>query len=386
MKQTPTLRLRLRPAAESIVRSGHPWVFADSVKSQNREGAAGELAVVFDRNDKFMAVGLYDPKSPIRVRILHCGKPVKVDAAFWKSRFEQALAKRNFGPETTAYRCIHGENDGFPGLVLDRYADTHVVKIYTAPWLSHLQEVIPLIQAPRLILRHSKNIESFVQNSNFSQPVLRGEPPTSTVQFLENGLRFEADVLRGQKTGFFLDQRENRQVVETLAAGRDVLNAFSFSGAFSVYAARGRAASVTDLDISPHALQSARRNIALNQLPTPHHAIQADTFEYLAGKPARKYGLIILDPPSLAKREADKAGALRAYRQLAQSAVPWLARDGILIAASCSAHVAPDEFFQAIKQAVPTFREFKRTENPVDHPAVFPEARYLKCLYLAAPG
>src|SRR2546421_386638 len=125
-----TLRLRLRPTAESIVRGGHPWIFADSIKEQNRDGGPGELAVIFDRNDQFLAVGFYDPDSPIRVRVIHVGKPTQIDSAFWKRRFDAAIAKRAamFDAHTNGYRCIHGENDGFPGLVLDRYGETFVFK------------------------------------------------------------------------------------------------------------------------------------------------------------------------------------------------------------------------------------------------------------------
>jgi 23S rRNA (cytosine1962-C5)-methyltransferase len=372
-----TLRLRLRPTAESIVRSGHPWVFADSIKEQNREGAPGELAVIFDRNDTFLAVGFYDPDSPIRVRIVHVGKPIKIDAAFWKSRFDAAVAKRAalFDEQTIGYRVIHGENDGFPGLVLDRYAETFVLKIYIPAWRDRIREIVPFLTTRNIVLRTSRNL-------NMSDAeVLRGSVE-ERVQFLENGIRFEADVLRGQKTGFFLDQRENRKMVESLARDLDVLNAFSFSGGFSVYAARGGARSVTDLDISVHALASARRNFGLNKVESARHdTIQADTFEFLASKPTRRFGLIILDPPSLAKRESEKVGALRAYRQLVQSALPWLAPKGILVAASCSAHVTPEEFFSTVLGAS-KLNELRRTENPPDHPATFPEARYLKCIYL----
>lgn len=375
-----TLRLRLRPAAESIVRAGHPWIFADSIKEQNREGKAGELAVVFDRNNAFLAVGLYEPDSPIRVRVLHAGKPMKIDAAFWRARFERALELRAklFPADsgTNGYRCINGENDGFPGLVMDRYAETMVIKIYTAPWLSLISEILPLVpKAFRVVVRKSRNLGGGAE-------VVRGEKLDGSVIFLENGYRFESDVLKGQKTGFFLDQRENRQMVGGLARGRNVLNAFSFSGGFSVYAAKGGARSVTDLDISAHALESARRNFALNALGD-HECVQADTFEWLAAKPAQKFGLIVLDPPSLAKRESEKAGALAAYRRLVEMALPWLAKDGILVAASCSAHVKPDEFFAVVNEAAERadLREFKRTESPPDHPATFPEARYLKCVY-----
>lgn len=383
------------------MRGGHPWVFAESIKEQNREGATGELAVIFDRNDKFLAVGFYDPDSPIRVRILHVGKPIKIDAAFWKSRLEAAFAKRAtmFDENTTGYRCVHGENDGFPGLVIDRYGETLVLKIYTTAWRDRVGDILPLLvgidvrrftlnfagssnkdqnllpSIPTIVLRTSRTLNAA------DVEVLHGKID-GPVQFLENGLRFEADVLRGQKTGFFLDQRENRKIVETLARDRDVLNAFSFSGGFSVYAARGGARSVADLDISAHALASARRNFALNKLQNVRHeTIQADTFEFLAAKPARRFGLMILDPPSLAKRESEKAGALRAYRKLVASALPWLAPNGILVAASCSAHVTPEEFFSTVLSAS-KLKEIRRTENPPDHPASFPEARYLKCIYL----
>lgn len=374
-----TLRLRLRPTAETIVRGGHPWVFADSIKEQNREGEPGELAVIFDRHDKFLAVGFYDPDSPIRVRIIHAGKPVKIDATFWKKRFELALTQHAalFDGNTTGYRCVHGENDGFPGLVLDRYGNTFVLKIYTPAWLSRCDEIASFIQCERLVLRVSRNLKG-----RHDGEILNGPPLDGPVEFLENGLRFEADVLRGQKTGFFLDQRENRKIVETLARDRGVLNAFSFSGGFSVYAARGQARSVCDLDISAHALASARRNFGLNNLEhSRHETIQADTFEFLARKPDRRFGLIILDPPSLAKRESEKAGALHAYRKLIESALPWLAPKGILVAASCSAHVTPEAFFSTVLEAT-KLKEFRRTENPPDHPATFPEARYLKCIYL----
>lgn len=381
-----SLRLRLRPTAESIVRGGHPWVFAESIKEQNRPGTAADLAVIFDRNDKFLAIGLYDPDSPIRVRILHTGKPIQIDAAFWKSRFETALAKRAFDQNTNGYRVINGENDGFPGLVLDRYNDTFVMKLYTAVWFHHYGELIRCIttlpQCERLVLRLSRNIQTCAK-----EDILFGPPLNEPIQFLENGIRLEADVIRGQKTGFFLDQRENRAIVETLSRGRHVLNAFSFSGGFSLYAARGGAESVSDLDISAHALASAKRNFALNPFTsTRHESIQTNAFDYLAQKPSRKFGLIILDPPSLAKREQEKQGALNAYRQLAQNAIPWLDKNGILVAASCSAHVTPEDFFQTITALAGRhgLKEFRRTENPLDHPATFPEARYLKCIYLSA--
>lgn len=393
-----TLRLRLSPTAESVVRAGHPWVFAGSIREQNRPGQTGELAVIYDRNDKFLAVGLFDSDSPIRVRILHAGKPQTIDMAWWQARLAQTLARREglFDAATTGYRLIHGESDAWPGLVLDRYDTTLVLKLYAAAWLPRLAETVELfkniISCERIVLRLSRNIQASAENEFQRRDghVLFGAPPEGAVIFSENGIRFESDVLCGQKTGFFLDQRENRREVGALSQGRRVLNAFSFSGGFSVYAARGGAKSVTDLDISAHALASAERNFALNQkfpavAACRHERVQADAFEWIEKTPA-KFDLIVLDPPSLAKRETERAGAVRAYEQLNSLGIARLARDGILVAGSCSAHVSSLEFFDAVRRAAMKsgrkFSELKTVLHPPDHPAGFKEAEYLKVIYL----
>jgi 23S rRNA (cytosine1962-C5)-methyltransferase len=396
--QTARLRLRISATAESIVRSGHPWVFADSVREQNRAGQTGELAVIYDRNDKFLAVGLFDVDSPIRVRILHAGKPAAIDTAWWTSHLEKTTVRREqlFDATTTGYRLIHGESDGWPGLVLDRYDSTLVLKLYTAAWLPQLDELIELlkatISAERLVLRLSRNIQA-VAEKQFQRrdgQMLFGASPAGAVIFSEHGIRFEADVLRGQKTGFFLDQRENRREVEALARGKKVLNAFSFSGGFSVYAARGGAVSVTDLDISAHALESAKRNFALNQnyasvVACRHETVQADVFKWIESD-AGKFDLIVLDPPSLAKRATEREGAIHAYERLNSLGIQKLSRDGILVAGSCSAHVSAMEFFDAVRRAAlksgRKFAELKTKLHPPDHPAGFKEAEYLKVIYL----
>ncbi len=395
------LRLRITAAAETIVRSGHPWLFADSIHESNRAGQLGELAVIYDRKDKFLAVGLFDPDSPIRVRILHAGKPAMIDAAWWLARLEQAFTRRRdlFDAQTTGYRLIHGESDGWPGLVLDRYDATLVLKLYTAAWLPRLDEILALfkdkIPGERIVLRLSRNIQTFAEKQfqRRDGQILFGSAPDGPVIFSENGVRFEADVVRGQKTGFFLDQRENRRAVEMLARGRRVLNAFSFSGGFSVYAARGGATSGTDLDISAHALESAKRNFALNRnfpgvAACHHETVQADAFEWLASG-SDKFGLIVLDPPSLAKRTTEREGAIRAYERLNSQGIAKLTRDGILVAGSCSAHISAVEFFDAVRRAATKsgrkFTELKTLQHPPDHPAGFKEAEYLKVIYLIFP-
>ena len=392
----PSLRLRITAAAESIVRGGHPWVFAQSVRGQNRPGATGELAVIFDRADRFLAVGLFDAQSPIRVRILHAGKPQKINGPWWQQRAANAFALRRglFDPQTTGFRCINGENDGWPGLVLDQYDTTRVLKLYTAAWLPRLDETADLLKGEgRLILRLSRNIQKQALDDFGLKDgrILHGAALDGPVIFLENGLRFEADVLRGQKTGFFLDQRENRRNVEALAQGRSVLNLFSYSGGFSLYAARGGAASVCSLDISEHALAAARRNFALNQdqpavARCRHETVQADAFVWLRQNPEQRFDLIVLDPPSLAKRESEKDDAIAAYAKLIKAGLARLNKNGILVASSCSAHVSADEFFSLARATAQKsgrrFNELRTTRHPADHPATFPEGEYLKCVYL----
>ncbi len=397
--KTPSLRLRVTATAESILRSGHPWLFADSIREQNRAGQLGELAIVFDRQDRFLAIGLFDPDSPIRLRLLHTGKPKQLEPEWWRTHLAQALDRRRglFDEQTTGFRWINGESDGWPGLVLDRYNSNLVLKLYTAAWLPRLAEIVALLNSvlpcERLVLRLSRNIQAVAQQQFKlgDGQVISGPSLNEPVIFLEHGLRFEADVLRGQKTGFFLDQRENRRQVETLARGAEVLNAFSFSGGFSLYAAHGGARSVTDLDISPHALKGADRNFALNQSIAEvancrHEVIQAEVFEWLRENGTRQFDLIVLDPPSLAKREAERVGALGAYRQLIASGLTHLRPGGVLVAASCSAHVTAEEFFGTVRQTAHSsgrhFKELQTSRQPTDHPATFKEGEYLKAIYL----
>lgn len=398
-RDVPRLRLRVTVAAESVVRSGHPWLFAESIREQNREGEIGELAVIYDRRDKFLGIGLYEPSSPIRVRILHVGKPQTIGREWWAERLEQALDKRRrlFDEQTTGFRWLNGESDGWPGLVLDRYGSTLALKLYTAAWLPRLSEVLELIckslNPERIVLRFSRNIQK-VAADRFKKrdgDILHGAALTGPIGFLESGHCFEADVVSGQKTGFFLDQRENRRKVAALAKGRTVLNAFSFTGGFSVYAAGGGATSVTDLDMSTHALEGANRNFLLNQSRTDfsacrHEMIKADAFEWLGENPKQKFELIVLDPPSLAKREDERARAIAAYARLAALGIRRLAPAGILLACSCSAHVSAEEFFEAVRKAAKEsnrrFRELETTRHAADHPVTFKEAEYLKGIYL----
>ena len=385
--------MRLEPRAEKAVRAGHPWVFDRGIKEQNREGDAGELAVVYDRSDRFLAVGLYDPGSPIRLRVLHQGKAATIDRAWWIGKIGSALEKRASlpGQGTDGFRVLNGESEGFPGLVVDRYADTLVVKLYTAAWFPRWEEIEGLLrevlEPDFLVLRLSRNVTDAAARFGLREG-FRGRVGEEVVVFEENAIRFESAVLHGQKTGFFLDQRENRERVGQMAGGREVLNLFSFSGGFSLYAAQGGAQSVTDLDISRHALEAAERNFLLNEHSVgsvPREQVKADAFEWLA-QSERRFDLVVVDPPSLAKRERDREVAMGAYRRLNRMALSRLRPGGILVAASCTAHLAADEFFAMVRdvarRAGRSWTEEWTSRHAVDHPATFAEAEYLKAICL----
>ncbi|WP_420630344.1 class I SAM-dependent rRNA methyltransferase [Candidatus Leptofilum sp.] len=397
------LALRVSPAAERAIRKGHPWLFDQAIRQQSHNGRPGDLAVIFDRKKRFLAIGLYDPASPIRVRILARGKPTQIDADWFLYRVETAVDKRLslLQTNTTGYRLVHGENDGLPGLVIDRYGETVVLKLYTTAWVPHLRDVMPaiskIVQPKRMVLRLSR----FVQRQEddlfgLYDGQLWGQPVRNTgVRFLENGLYFEADVVRGQKTGFFLDQRDNRVRVEKLAADKRVLNVFAYTGGFSLYAARGGAKEVVSLDISQPALANAMRNFRLNRAneavaAANHELLVGDAFlsmkQLIANK--RRFEMMIIDPPAFAKRQDEVERALIAYGRLVRLGLKLLRPGGILVIASCSSRVSAEQFFELVNKTAlgmgRPLQEIKRTGHALDHPIAFPEGVYLKCLFAMA--
>ena len=398
------IALRINPLAEHALRQGHPWVFDQAISEQSHSGRAGDLAVIFDDRRRFLAVGLYDPDSPIRVRILQSRQPATINADWFKTRLEAAASLRApllaQPPEraTTGYRLVHGENDGFPGLVIDRYAGTLVIKLYTPAWIPHLKEFCAALSqvspSERLILRLSRTLLK-QPGSLFGLSdglVLSGPELSGPILFQENGLTFESDPILGQKTGFFLDQRDNRARVEALSRGKSVLNIFAYTGGFSVYAARGGAKQVVSVDLSVPAMQSAVRNMDHNRqdpgvAAAVHQTLAEDAFEVLArlAIEKRKFDLVILDPPMFAQNQSQTAGALQAYGQLTRLGLAVLRTGGVLVQASCSSRVDSQAFFNGIHQAARAsnrhLTEIERTAHALDHPISFKEGAYLKCLF-----
>ena len=397
------VKLQVTNSAMVTLHRGHPWLYAERIKTVSHQGQPGDLAVVFDSKRRFVAVGLYDPCSAIRMRALRTSKPGPIDRAFFAERITKALARRQplLKTRTDGYRMIHGESDGMPGMAVDRYGETAVVKLYTHAWLPHLRDCLEILlelqPLARIVLRLSRGLKQFPEQLRglADGQLLYGAPISETLTCLENGLRFEVDPVRGQKTGFFLDQRDNRARVEQLAAGKRVLNAFSYNGGFSLAAARGGALEVTSLDQSGHALASSQRNFALNaRIPAVaaarHLIIEDDAFNAMAEllKQGRQYGLVIIDPPAFAVRRTQVKEALASYGRLAHLGVSLLAPGGDIVLASCSSPVSPEAFRQtmcdAAARAGRPLSQIFETGHALDHPLDFAESRYLKCLFAKA--
>jgi 23S rRNA (cytosine1962-C5)-methyltransferase len=308
--------------------------------------------------------------------------------------------------DTNGYRLVHGENDGLPGLVIDRYAATLVIKLYTAAWVPHLKEVCSALSQvqpfERLILRLSRSLNKqtkylhgLTDGMTLVGSPLEGQTPEHLLLFKENGLTFECDLIHGQKTGFFLDQRENRERVKALSKNKSVLNVFSYTGGFSLYAADGGAKEVVSVDFSTPATQATLRNIAHNQdhpnvKAANFETIAKDAFEVLAQMKAeqRSFDIVILDPPMFAQNQSQVETALSAYSRLTKLGVGVLKPGAILVQASCSSRVDADVFFETVhrsaKEAGRPLREMERTGHALDHPMTFKEGAYLKCLFATA--
>ncbi|MCP4085317.1 MAG: class I SAM-dependent rRNA methyltransferase [Actinomycetia bacterium] len=395
------LAVRVSKPVRRHIRKGHPWVYDEAITSvKGADGAApGDLAVVFDDDRSFLAIGLWDPNSPIRIRILHTGKPLTISRAFWQTRIEEALDRRDplaEDPATTGWRVIHGEDDRLPGLVVDRYDTTLVVKLYTAAWIPHLADVVPELQAAlspeRIVVRLARTVQRGETHGLADGDTIVGHAAGGPVEFLENGLRFEADVVQGQKTGHFLDQRDNRARVADLAQSTDVLDVFSCTGGFSVHAAAGGARSVHSIDMAPAAIDTALRNMARNGdnesvAACGHRTTVGDAFEVMADLAAagEQYDIVVVDPPSFASKQADIGRAVRAYGHLTRLAVALIRPGGVLVQASCSNRIGADEFFTIIHDAARLtsrrLEEIERTGHAIDHPIGFEQGSYLKALF-----
>lgn len=399
----PRLAVRITPDALRQVRGGHPWIYAEAITAIGAGGRAGDLAVVFDERRRFAAIGLYDPESPIRVKVLHHGRPVTIDGAWWRARVLAARDRR--GPlttsaTTTGYRVVHGENDGLPGVVVDRYGDTAVIKLYSAALVPHVDDITAAVAAAvapaRIVLRASRQVAFALPEGLGDGTTLAGADPGGPVAFRELGLHLQVDVVHGQKTGTFLDQRDNRDLVARHAAGARLLDVFSCTGGFALHAARRGARAAHLVDQSAAAIANAGANRRLNladrrvaACPFTHDV--GDAFAVMAalGRAGRRYEVVVVDPPSFTPNQAAIGRALAAYRRLTALALPLVAPGGLLFQASCSSRVGTADFVTAVHAEAAAhgvrLHELARTGQPLDHPVGFPQGAYLKAL-LVRPG
>lgn len=393
MSSPKTLAVKLTHNAEKIVKRGHPWVFSDSIVKISKDGAAGDLAILFDRRtDKIYAVGLYDPESAVRIKIIHTGGGAKINKEFFREKIEASYTIRKplLETDTDAYRLLFGENDGFPGLIADVYAGKTVVKVYSAVWFPYLKEIGECISeitgSNGVMLRLSRNLQR--EDTPFKEAeIILGEIENPEVEFKEYGVRFKTNLELGHKTGFFLDHRENRHKVGEMAEGKTVLDVFSYAGGFSVHALAGGAKEVISLDFSRQALELAKENAALNPHSGKHKVLVGDAFVLLGEfiKKKQKFAIVIIDPPSFAKSAEEREVALKKYAELAELGVKLTRKDGLLLLASCSSRIKEEEFFEVHREVFQrmnvNYRLEETTAHAVDHPVTFEEGAYLKSAY-----
>jgi len=385
-------RVYLKSGRERPVLNGHPWIFSGAIDKIDGDADIVGVADIFDCKKSRIARGLYNPASQIRVRLL-TGKDEPIDGDFFRRRIAQALALREkyVAPQTNAYRLINGEGDFLPGLIVDRYADFLVCQFFTAGMELFKNDVIAALgdlSGARGLYERSDGKVREEEGLGASVGRLAGADPPELIEIEESGAKFLVDVRRGQKTGFFLDQRDNRRFHLKLARGAAALNCFSYSGAYSVFALRGGARSVISLDSSRPALELAEKNLALNHFGGDNaELIKGDAFAYLKECDAN-FDIIVLDPPALAHRRADVEAAAGGYKFLNLHAFKHLNPGGLFLTFSCSQHVSADLFqkvvFGAAVDAGRRVSIIKKLGPPIDHPVSLhhPEGEYLKGLAL----
>lgn len=394
-KKIKNLAVKLNAKGEQFVIKGHPWVFSNNIVKINEDAKSGDLAIIFSKNkNRVIGLGLYDANSPIRIKMVHSGQEkVEINSAFFRNKIEEAYDKRSplLRTTTNSYRLLFGENDGFPGLIADVYANVLVVKIYSEIWLPYLETIIPSLQqtseAETVVIRLSRSLEQSKAHQIKNGEVVYGTLENEVVNFVEHGVNFSANVIKGHKTGYFLDHRANRKQVGAWSKGKTVLDVFSYAGGFSVHALANGAKEVTSLDISKQALEIAIENGKLNQYSGKHKTIAGDAFSELKNLIKKKvtFDVVVIDPPSFAKQAAEIELAKKKYAQLAKLGEKLTSKNGLLVLASCSSRVLAQAFLDINNQVLASSnRRFKvvlKTQHDTDHPISFPEGAYLKCGY-----
>lgn len=390
------------PKGERAARGGHPWVFGEEVTKIEGEYANGDLVDVVTSKGKYLGTGFVNDHSKIRVRIISTNTNDKFDEAFWERRLRYALDYRLTVMGERDFNCcrlIFGEADMFPGLTVDRYNDLLVTQTLSLGIEMRKQMLFELLI--KILREMGQEIRGLYERNDVRIRLLEGmeegkhwfatdlspEPGAVTTEIVENGIEYTVDVENGQKTGFFLDQKYNRQAIAKIAKGKHVLDCFTHTGSFALNAAKGGAASVTAVDISAEAVQMAEHNAAINDCSDVMHGLQANVFDLLSdlfNKHSREYDFIILDPPAFTKSGSTVKNAIRGYKEINLKAMKLLPRGGYLATCSCS-HFMKEELFvkmlqDAAHDANVSLRQIEARQQSPDHPILWqvPETNYLK--------
>jgi 23S rRNA (cytosine1962-C5)-methyltransferase len=391
----------LKRGRDKPVRNRHPWVFSGAIHRIEGEVQDGDLVRVVDGHGQYLATGYLNRRSQIVVRLLTWDGDEPVEADFWSRRLDRAIAGRATlagDPATNAYRLVHAEADGLPGLIVDRYADWLVVQCLTMGIARRRDEIVSLLADPSHFPGHKLLAPAGIyarddadvrrkEGLPLESGLLRGTEPPDVVEIAEHGRQFLVDLKRGHKTGFYLDQRENRLRTAAYCGGADVLNAFAYTGGFGVYAGQAGAHSVVNVETSAGALALAEENLALNGCP-PQEMVTGDVFQVLRGyrDEGRTFDLVILDPPKFATSQAQLMDASRGYKDVNLLALKLLRPGGCLVTFSCSGLVSADLFqkigFGASVDADRDVQILEQLAQGPDHPVLltFPESAYLKGL------
>ena len=389
------LAVKLNAKGEQSVVKGHPWVFSNSIVKINDDAKTGDLAIVFSKNkNKVIGIGLHDAQSPIRIKMIHNAQTkAEINSQFFLQKITTAFNKRSelLQTNTNSYRLLFGENDGFPGLIADVYDTVLVVKLYSEIWLAYLDDILislrDISKAETIVMRLSRGLQNSNNHNLVDGEVVFGTLENEVVAFIEHGVKFSANVIKGHKTGYFLDHRHNRQRVGELSKNKTVLDVFSYAGGFSVHALAKGATEVTSLDISKQALDVAIDNGRLNDFSGIHKTIAGDAFVEMKNliKRKKRFDVVVIDPPSFAKQQSEIDLAKKKYTQLAKLGAQLTAKKGLLVLASCSSRVSAQSFFDlnqnVLKAQNRRYHCEEKTKHGIDHPVTFPEGAYLKCAY-----
>lgn len=387
-----TYQLCLKKDKEFSILRGHPWAFAEAFKAIPEGLKTGDIAEVYSHKNALLGMGYVDVESKILVRMV----PVNPGEDFEKGvarLVKQAVAHRkeffNEPEKTNAYRVINGEGDGLPGLIVDYYAGAVSLQIYSLGLQPFMDIVCKALREALGNVRWIYQRNQIRLAKSESAKLVFGKNLPEKIEFKENGLKFSTDLINGQKTGFFLDQRENRHLIRSIAKGKTLLNVCGYTGAFTVAAIAGGCKSSVTVDIAKPALVEAEQNLRLNNFFNSNHKlVTADMYDYLAQCKEKSFDIVVLDPPSMAKNKRDVEKAIRAYKKLNMAGVKMVKAGGFLYTASCTSQVTRKEFLDAVREGIAAAGRraivVRETFHTYDHPTslAHPEGPYLKGILL----